>query len=47
MSAGATLAALAEAVSGMVSTIGERADGVVKAGTETITPFDSGRWRAD
>lgn len=47
MSAGATLAALDEGVSGIAFTIGERADGVVKTGTETITPFDSGRWRAE
>ena len=47
MSAGATLAALAAGVASIVFTTGERADGVVKTGTETITPFEVGRWRAE
>lgn len=47
MSAGATLAALDEIVGGIEFTTGERVDGVVKTGTETITLFDLGRWRAE
>lgn len=47
MSAGATLAALDEAVDGIHFTTGEREDGVVKTGTEQITPFDLSRWRAE
>lgn len=41
MSAGATIAALDEMCGDIVFTTGERADGVVKTGTEQIVPFDS------
>lgn len=47
MSAGATLAALDESVNGISFTTGQRCDGVVKTGTETVTPFDAARWRAE
>lgn len=47
MSAGATLAALDEAVDAISFTTGERRDGVVVTGTENITPFDPSRWRAE
>lgn len=40
MTAAATLAALDEQVGDIVFTTGERADGVVKTGTERITAFD-------
>jgi hypothetical protein len=41
MTAAATLAALDEQIGGIVFTTGERADGVVKTGTEKITAFDA------
>ena len=41
MSAGATLAAIDEEIGEIVFTIGERADGVVKTGTERLIPFSS------
>ena len=41
MSAGATIAALDEECGDIVFTIGERADGVVKTGTEQVVKFDS------
>lgn len=40
MSAGATLAALDAEVDRLDFTVGQRADGVVKTGTETLQPFD-------
>ncbi len=39
MSAGATLAALDEEIGDLVFTVGERADGVVKTGTERLASF--------
>jgi hypothetical protein len=47
MSAGATLAALDEGVGEIVFTVGERADGVVKTGTERIETFDASWYFAD
>jgi CRISPR-associated protein (TIGR02710 family) len=47
MSAGATLAALDEAVNGISFTTGKRYDGIVMTGTEVVTPFDAARWRAE
>ena len=41
MSAGATLAALDEGIGEIVFTVGERADGVVKTGTERLAPFST------
>lgn len=41
MSAAATLAALDEQVGEVVFTVGERADGVVKTGTERMAPFST------
>ncbi|RJQ72324.1 MAG: hypothetical protein C4519_18740 [Desulfobacteraceae bacterium] len=41
MTAAATLAALDENIGDIVFTVGERADGVVKTGTERIMPFDA------
>jgi CRISPR-associated protein (TIGR02710 family) len=41
MSAGATLAALDEEIGEIVFTVGERADGVVKTGTERIASFST------
>jgi hypothetical protein len=41
MSAGATIAALDEECGDIVFTVGERADGVVKTGTEMIVEFDA------
>jgi hypothetical protein len=47
MSAGATLAALDEEVDEIAFTIGERADGVVKTGTEKIESFNLDRFLAE
>ena len=47
MSAGATLAALDMGVGEIVFTVGERADGVVKTGTERIERFDASTYHAE
>jgi hypothetical protein len=47
MSAGATLAALDMGIGEIVFTVGERADGVVKAGTERIERFDASTYHAE
>lgn len=47
MSAGATLAALDEAVDQIHFTVGERVDGVVKTGTESIESFDLAAFLAE
>lgn len=47
MSAGATLAALDEGVGEIVFTVGERADGVVKTGTEKLESFDPAAFFAE
>ena len=47
MSAGATLAALDESVGEIVFTVGERADGVVKTGTEKLETFDASAYFAE
>ncbi|MFH0879972.1 MAG: hypothetical protein V2A34_09685 [Lentisphaerota bacterium] len=44
MSAGAALAALDEEVGDLVFTVGERQDGVVKTGTETIVDFPAAQF---
>ena len=44
MSVAATLAALDEEVGDIVFTVGERADGVVKTGTERMAPFSTRRF---
>ncbi len=44
MSVGATLAALDEEIGEIVFTVGERADGVVKTGTERMAPFNTERF---
>ncbi|MBL9176721.1 MAG: hypothetical protein JNM65_01585 [Verrucomicrobiaceae bacterium] len=47
MSVGAALAALDEGVGELVFTVGERADGVVKTGTETLETFDASSYFAE
>ena len=47
MSAGATLAALDMGIGEIVFTVGERADGVVKTGTERIERFDASSYHAE
>lgn len=47
MSVGAALAALDEGAGELVFTVGERADGVVKTGTEKIEAFDAGAYFAE
>ncbi len=47
MSVGAALAALDEGIGELVFTIGERADGVVKTGTEIIETFDASVYFAE
>lgn len=47
MSAGATIAALDEGVGELVFTVGERADGVVKTGTERLETFDASGYFAE
>lgn len=44
MSVGAALAALDEEIGEIVFTVGERADGVVKTGTERLAPFSTRRF---
>ncbi|MHB9007273.1 MAG: hypothetical protein ACYDC1_10125 [Limisphaerales bacterium] len=44
MSVAATLAALGEEIGEIVFTVGERADGVVKTGTERMAPFSTRRF---
>ena len=47
MSVGAALAALDEGLGELVFTVGERADGVVKTGTETLETFDASSYFAE
>lgn len=47
MSVGAALAALDEGVGELVFTVGERADGVVKTGTEVLETFDAAAYFAE
>ncbi len=47
MSAGATLAALDEEIGDLVFTVGKRADGVVKTGTERLVSFSTRDFFAD
>ena len=47
MSVGAALAALDEGIGELVFTVGERADGVVKTGTETLETFAADGWFAE
>lgn len=47
MSAGATIAALDEGVGELVFTVGDRADGVVKTGTERLETFDASGYFAE
>ena len=47
MSVGAALAALDEGIGEIVFTVGERADGVVKTGTETLEMFAADGWFAE